>query len=433
VTGTAAIPRPAVTRPTIASGLGVVLLAIAVVFTAGEMLRRTEAHRFEQSDPSLALAWEPADVTARENLANRRLAAAIANRSSTARSVGLSSTRAVAIRALAEGPLHWAALRDLGIAEDMAGNKVPARSVMARAALRGFRDVPTQAWWFQQAIVAGDALAGLPRLDALLRSEPDLEPRLFPIIPALLTRPAVGSALSARLSANPPWRDAVLSDLAAKGPDTAAVGGLFLDLRSRSASPDDHEFGVLLTRIAAAGRYDDARALWKGLVGLTPSQAAAAPYDGAFRGAPGMPPFNWHIYPLESGAAQMEAMPGTGFALTMSYPASAKPTIAEQLLMLTPGAYHLAGRWRVTGAAPGAGVSWTLNCAADGAAVGEWRHDVDTQTAWSIFDVGFVVPSGCTAQWLRLSGQAGTGFGDVGAAFTGLSIHPAAPAAAPPK
>jgi len=397
------------------------ILAIAL---AGEMLRRTVAHRLEQSDPRLALAWEPSDAAARENLANQLLAAVLATKHPATAEVALLTIRAVATRALADGPLHEAALRDFGIAAYTSGDKATARAIMTRASLRGKRDIAAGGWWLQQALESGDVVGAVTRVDALLRSQPDLEPRLFPVIAALVGVPAARSAWATRLAANPPWREAVLSDLAAKGPDTDATAALFLEFRARSSSPEDDELGALLTRIALAGGYDEARSMWVKLVPAGAASITAAPYDGAFRKAPGPAPFNWHIYPLEGGAAQMETVPGFGSVLSVSYPASAKPTVAEELLTLAPGAYRLSGKWRVSKAAEGAVTAWTLTCAPNGAPLGEWRHGVDAPTAWSRFESGVVVPATCPAQWLRLSGRAGDGFGDVEVAFASLSITP---------
>ena len=428
----AAISAPSSTRRAGLRELGLALVSIATVLVAGEMVRRAVAHRFEASDPRLALAWEPSDAAARENLANQTLSHALASKAVATRAAALRETERAARRALSDGPLHWAALRDLGIAADTAGDKAAARSVMIRASLRGHRDIPTQGWWLQQALTAGDAVGAVPRIDALLRSQPDLEPRLLPIVAALTGVPAARAALAATLAENPPWRDAVLPDLATKGPDLAAVEALFFDLRARGSSPDDAAFGALLFRLAAVGRYADARAMWVKLASPRQAALAVTPYDGDFRKAPGPEPFNWRIHALEGGDARMELVPGVGSALTVSYPASAKPTIAEQLLTLSPGAYRLSGKWRVTGAARGAAVAWTVNCAADGAPLGGWRHGLDSQIAWTSFDAAIVVPPGCAAQWLRLSGQAGDGFEDVGAAFTALSIAPPAALAVAP-
>ena len=398
---------------------------------AGEMVRRTVAHRFEQSDPRLALAWEPADAAAWENLANQSLGVALASKSPQTAAVALEVTRAAARRALADGPLHEAALRDLGIAANTSGDKASARAVMTRAALRGKRDVATYGWWLQQALTSGDAVGAVAHVDALLRSQPDLEPRLLPVIAALVGVPAARPELVARLAADPPWRDVVLSELAAKAPDTGAAAALFQELRKRSSSKLDSEFGVLLTRVALSGRYDEARSVWAKLVPASVSSTTAAPYDGAFRKAPGPAPFNWRIYPPEGGSAQMETMPEFGSALTITYPANTKAMIAEELVTLAPGAYRFAGQWRVNEAARGALMAWTLTCAPSGAPLGEWRGGVDVQSAWSPFQVPVVVPAGCPAQWLRLSGLPADGFGEAEVAFSGLSITAASAGLAP--
>ena len=293
---------------------------------------------------------------------------------------------------------------------------------MTRAALRGRRDVATQSWWLQRSLAAGDAPGAVLRLDALLRSEPELEPRLFPLMTALLSVPAARPAWVRSLVVDPPWRQALLDDFVLKDPDLDAVGQLFAALDERGSTPSDVERGGLLTRIALAGRYADARMMWVRWVGLAGS---TAPYDGGFQRRTGPPPFNWRIVQPTRGVAAMEARPGVGSALTASYPSSESTMIAEQLLTLAPGAYRLMGQWRVELPAPGAAMSWTLTCAAPLAAIGEWRHGTDVQMQWTGLDLAFTVPAGCQGQWLRLSGRAGDGFGEVATAFTALRVEPA--------
>jgi hypothetical protein len=398
-----------------------VALTIGALLIAAETVRRTMAHRYEERDPALALAWDPSDAAARENLANRRLAAAMAAGSPAARSAALTQAQVAARRVLETGPLHWAALRDLGLAADLSGDKARASAIMTRAALRGHRDVATQGWWLERSLATGDAPGAVSRLDAILRSEPDLEPRLFPVMAALLDAPAARGMWVQSLVANPPWRRAALYDFAAKSPDVDAVAQLFAALEARRSPPSDDQFGVVLTRIAVAGRYADARAIWTRSVGAA---ASSVPYDGNFRGLPGSPPFNWRIVQPPSGVAAMETRPGVGRALSAAYPSSATPMIAEQLLTLAPGAYRLTGRWRVDEPASGAAVGWTLTCAG-GAPLGEWRHATDTANDWAALELAFVVPAGCEGQWLRLQGRAGDGFGEVATAFTRLDIRPA--------
>jgi hypothetical protein len=199
------------------------------------------------------------------------------------------------------------------------------------------------------------------------------------------------------------------------------VTQLFAALDARRSPPSDSQRGVILTRIAADGRYADARAVWARSVGAAGS---AVPYDGNFRKLSGPAPFNWRIAQPGSGVATMQTRPGVGSVLSAAYPSSETPTIAEQLLTLAPGAYRLTGRWRVEQPAAGAAMSWSLTCA-EGAALGAWRHGTDTPIDWTRFDLAFVVPADCRGQWLRLSGRAGDGFGEVAVAFTGLSVSPA--------
>lgn len=411
-----------------ASLLLLICLCLGAVVT-GETIRRTVAHRYQQIDPRVALTWEPSNVAARENLANQVLGRAFKTRSASERVVLIHTAALEGRRVLVEGPLHWAALRDVGFVADAERRPAAAAVIMARAGLRGRRDVATWSWFLQQDLRGARFDSAVVDLDALLRSEPDLEPRLLPVIAALLTQPTAASVWADHLfsgssgGAQPPWRDAVLTDLALKSADKASIATLFAELRRRRSPVSNLQMSALLTRMVGDGDFQEAKRLWQAQ--LPPGTKIGTPYDGSFGNMPGAPPFNWRIFTLDSGEARIDRTVSSGSVLSASYPANQTPAIAEQLLVLAPGAYRLAGRWRVTQSATGAALVWTLSCAKTGASAGEWRHGVDAESGWTLFDAAFLVPPDCPAQWLRLSGRAGDGFGDVGVAFTQLSIAPA--------
>ncbi len=157
-------------------------LVVLMLLLAAETVRRTMSHRYAERDPALALAWDSSDIGAREALANQRLALAMSHAPAPARATALRESELAARRALMDGPLHWSVLRDLGIGADVQGDHRRATAIMSRAALRGRRDVAVQGWWLQQALAASDAAGAVDRIDAMLRSDPTLEPALFPVI-----------------------------------------------------------------------------------------------------------------------------------------------------------------------------------------------------------------------------------------------------------
>ncbi len=217
----------------------------------------------------------------------------------------------------------------------------------------------------------------------------------------------------------------MVTDLAANGPDIASVAALFARMKSLSSPPTDAQVGLLVTRMAMTGRYAETRALWLQFAPPAAAASGATLYDGGFRGLAGAPPFNWRIVQPAGGVAEMERRPGLNTALAASYPSSTTGVLAEQLMTLPPGQYRLTGRWRVEQAASGAAVAWVLTCAGSNAPIAEWRHGADVQLGWTPFDLPFVTPPGCPAQWLRLVARPGDSFGDVGAAFGALAVAPA--------
>ncbi len=280
----------AINRP--ARAFGLALLVALGVLLATETVRRTVAHRYADSDPTLALAFEPADPDARENEANRLTGRVLATRASPDRPSDITSAKSEATRLIRAEPMRVSALRDLGLLADARGDRVRAAAIMTQAAARGYRDTATQAWLLRQALTREDLAAALPRLDAVLRVSPELEPRLFPALFALLGVPDGARSLAAWLAAKPPWRDRFLVYAALEAPTLDSGLDLFHRLDALNSPPDDAAESALLYRLVGDGRFGEARALW--LAKLPPRlRSSGAPYDGDFKGLPGPAPFNW--------------------------------------------------------------------------------------------------------------------------------------------
>lgn len=222
----------------------------------------------------------------------------------------------------------------------------------------------------------------------------------------------------------PPWREFALGWLPLSSVDPNALVALDSDLARRGHPVSREQIGYVLSRLVQQRHYAEARSLW--LASLpAPSRPAqtALLFDGEFRGLEAPAPFGWSLVQPNGGRTAMELVSGQ-HALAFSYPAAATTLVAEQLLMAPPGTYRLKGQGRIDDASEGAALSWTVTCA--GAArppLADGRQSAEVKRGWTAFEVAFTAPADCPAQWLRLIGRSGDGFGDVSGAFAHLTLE----------
>ena len=396
------------------------LLAVMILGGAGvawQITTRAVAHRFAQSDPSIALSWSSADPEALTRLSDQHLAGQGAAKN-------LAAAETLARRAIVVAPLQAEALRNLGLIADARRDHARAQAILIRAGYRGYRDVGTDAWLLQHALAGGALQEAFLRFDAILRTEPELADRLFPALAAVAGIPLTVGPLSKRLQSNPPWRTAALTYLGEHASDIRPIIALYNQLAAAGSPPTETEQGALLSRMIKDGQFADARHLWVSLIPAAPKPSELV-YDGRFRGLVGPPPFNWSLVEPPGVAVQSAKADGRrSTGLFVQYPVRDRARFAEQLLVLPPGTYRFTVRYRIATAAAGADLGWILRCASEGPPLMESRQKGDAVTAWAAVGASFTVPADCPAQWLRLDGRAGDGFGDLSAFYDDVAVTP---------
>lgn len=216
--------------------------------------------------------------------------------------------------------------------------------------------------------------------------------------------PETRGPLEQALKKNPAFRDRLLSHLA----DNNADPDLILRIASNvppapgSSGPAPWQ-GRLVTSVAERGQVQRAYELWRTFYAPKAPAKKVGVYDGSFQGLPGSGPFSWAFPASPAGIA--ERTPSR--TLQVDYYGRDNTELANQLLMLPPGAHRLS--IRVEGDAEGEGskLSWIIECQPSKARLGDLVLRKLTY-APRVVAIDFrVPPSGCSAQWLRLIGSAG--------------------------
>lgn len=401
-------------------------IILACAWLAWGTVTRAFAHYHDQTEPRLALQLDAHDPQALTTLADRLL--------SVQRGPSdLDGAEAAARRVLLTAPLQVDALRDLGLVADAGKQRARATAIMERAGLRGFRDVRTQIWLLHRAFADHEPKAALLRMDVLLRTNPEFGERLYPYLAAVLTDKAAVDFLSRRLAADPAWRTPALIYLSAHAHDPGAVARLYQALVALGRPPNDEEAVALLQRMTTDGRYGAAYLLWISYLPTSALGNLGDLYDGNFQGLAGSPPFNWRFDATPGVTVEVSRTGPSGkSALHIDYPVDNTAPLAEQLLILPPGSYRLSGRFMVSRPAAGAHLQWTVSCVGSPARqLSAIRQDGGVASTWTPFSSTFSTPDHCDAQWLRLEGLPGDGFGELSAWYGALAVQPTSPAPTP--
>lgn len=409
---TASLARRAPLLATLAAG-GAALAWLTLIQAAGD--------RLADSDPARALRFDPGHARATARAAEAELEAL---------SPDPRRAAALARRALVLGPLEPTPLRVLAMLEVQRGNETGAHRLMTLAAERSRRDVLAQGWLLERALSQGRYGEVFLRVDVILRQSPDLTEGVAEATAPALSDPRAVEALAARLAAAPPWRETFMRYLIAGAPDVAAPQRVLAAMQARGVAPSRVESELLVSRLVALRRFREAKAAWRA---HTPGAAAdALVYDGAFRGLPGGPPFNWEPTKAADATVDIAQAPDGTPALYVRYQAAKTTALVGQLLLLEPGAYRLSGRVVFDEPRPGEQLAWTIWCVnAAGEAIAETAQAGDGG-GWRSFSTDFVTPAGdCAAQWLGLHSIGQDSFFELGAWYTGLKVERLGPPTVP--
>ena len=238
---------------------------------------------------------------------------------------------------------------------------------------------------------AGEEIAILTRL------LPQAGEYLVPQLARMAADPATGGDLMRVLGRDPKLQQDVLARLAATASPEVVLRVARSGSSRSSATPEWQS--VLLSRLTGAGDFSRGYALWRSFSGAAGTAGEKNVYDGRFQGLPGAPPFNWQLNASAAGVAERVS----GGGLQVQYFGRDAAELASQVLLLRPGTYKLQVRVEGDASGEGAHLAWSVSCAQGSARLVEMRLAKITSAA-RLLGTQFNVPTGCPAQWLRLSG-----------------------------
>jgi hypothetical protein len=295
-----------------------------------------------------------------------------------------------------------------GVQAELSGDGRSAQRAFEAAQWRDPRSLPAAYFLADRYFRAGDVAHGLTEVAALARLSPNGNITVAPYLAAYGRNPANWPALRTMFGANPQLADSALLALAsniATAPAAMALGD------PREKPEDAHWLGALVNTLVANGQYAKARELW---ARTARQKVSGEPiYDVSFTDKNALPPFNWAL--TSSGIGFAERQPGG--RLHIVFYGQEDGMLASELLTLPPGQYRLSMKL-MGDAARARLINWSIWCDQSDGPIASVTLDAAAAHAWQ-----FTVPSGCTAQWLRLSGVSGDLPQQVDATISALKLE----------
>ncbi len=363
---------------------GILALAVASLGYVG--IVQSLAYGLRDSNAERAHALAPWDG---------RISAALAQTLSgpEATSAMRAQASSLARAALRQDPTAVAAASVLAINVQILGDARGADRLATYAQLLSRRDLATQMLLIEHAVSQNDVPGALRHYDIALRTTPNSTSLLFPILAGVIADPEIRPALAGTLAKRPPWSALFLEYAAANSPDPRATSLLFRDLAGTEYPISEVSRMLLIDTLASRGLFDDA---WSLYVSFSPGADRQSSRDPKFTADLNHPTiFDWRV--VTNGGISASIQRGM---LDFAAPSSVGGTLVEQLQLLAPGQYRIAGHSIGIDQPPGSSPYWQLRCR-DGRELG--RTDVpNSASANGDFAGQFTVPKECPTQILAL-------------------------------
>lgn len=245
--------------------------------------------------PDLSAKLDGGNVVAQNQIALNLLGSA-------ADPAAARKTVAVSKNSLGLALVNPEALRNLALGYAALGNATRATAMMKLAESQSRRDVGIELWMIEDSVRRGDIKLTLRYYDRALRTSPNAQTILFPILSEALTDPALAPEIARTIRMRPPWASRFVDFAVSQSPH---VDSLSMVIRRAGGLPQgpsqNAEERVLLDRLSAEGHLDEALRFAKSIPGvdlaaLTGPQLSAAGLNPRFA------PLTWRINDAVAGA-----------------------------------------------------------------------------------------------------------------------------------
>jgi hypothetical protein len=372
-------------RLALASGIAVVAVQ-SVAFSLAQVAMKTK--------PAFADALAPYDG---------RLSAAHAGAlvSPKASVRDLAEAKTLSHDALHHDPTAVVAAVTLGLGTAADGNEAYARRLLAYAQMLSRRNEQTQLWSIEDAVAHGNVETALRWYDAMLRTKPRMGDMLYPVLTQAAHDPAIRTALVRTLAAKPLWADSYITYVAAQKDDLQSTATFFLALSAHGVAVPEPARAAVVNALLDTGKTSEA---WNYYATLRPGVDRRRARDQHFTALLETPSlFDWTPVNDVSIATSFQRTRNGG-SFEFSAPASIGGAVLQQVQLLPPGTYRLAGRSSGIEQEARALPYWSLTCRGERQDLGRVTIPNSAQDNGT-FAGTISVPDDCPVQVLTLFAQ----------------------------
>lgn len=309
--------------------------------------------------------------------------------------------------ALRRDPTAILAAATLGVVAVARSDTAYARRLLAYSQMLSRRNTTTQLWSIEDAVGRGDIGSALRWYDIALRTKPQMSDLLYPVLKQASRDPLIREALVRRLEGKPPWLNSYVRYAAAQKDDPQSTVALFMGLQARGVTIPGSAQTSIINLLLDAGNTDQA---WRYYAAVRPGAIRTRARDPQFTALLEAPSqFDWITLNDNSIGASIERTRDGG-TFEFSAPASIGGPVLQQVQLLPPGTYRLAGHSSGIAQDARALPYWTLTCRSDGRELGRVVVPNSAQ-AGGVFAGPLQVSSNCPVQTLTLFAQASDAIG----------------------
>lgn len=259
-------------------------------------------------------------------------------------------------------------------------------------------------WAIQSAVIDSDYEKASENLDVLFRRWPDEIKRLASIIPAFFQNSEAFSIFSEKLTAAPPWRQALINVMSEeKSPNKAFTAQLLTELASGPNPPTTEDTRTILASLFKEKQYDLAYQTFLLTIPQNERKLSGYIFDSEFEVPTTNRIFGWQIR-QEPGAKITSPVEPKGALIEFSNTPITRLGL-QQILKLTPGTFTIEYGVSASRAVMPKSLIWNLKCFEQPQSI------LNSEVPQGDYDdraisVNFIVPQSCPVQILSLKSTA---------------------------
>lgn len=389
--------------------IGSTLIAAVIGYV---ILSGTLAYSLRARSPDQSHRLAPGDgrITA---LLSERLSGAEAN------SADRKEADRLARLALKQSPLSVAAVSTLGIDAQIRGDSAAARRLFTISQKLSRRDLRTQIWAIEDAVVREDVVGALRHYDIALRTQRAAGDVLFPVLTTAMADPVILTELVRTMAGRPAWNSAFIDYASDNSADARTTAALFTGL-ARAGIPVSERAGSLtVNALIAQGQAETA---WRYYSSIRPDADRRGVRDPHFTTNFETPSLLDWVSVNDTGISTYLQRDGAGGAFEFSVVSSTGGPLLRQVQMLPPGNYVLDGRSRNIDQPVTTLPYWALTCS-DGRELARIVVPISPDSG-SDFSGQFAVPANCPIQTLSLIAQPSDAAAGVSGQISHVRLRP---------